>query len=153
VTDDFLPVSEEYPEPAPASDPSDSTADAQEDAVLIYDAPEAPAAEMPAAAPVVQPKRVGGLWVGRRTRLESLSHAVEMHPEEPANYVLRGEVYYQLREYALAETDFRRGLELAAEQVEANRWGFVAQALQDRALNGLEKTRRRLAGQVRDVRM
>jgi tetratricopeptide (TPR) repeat protein len=153
VTDDFMPVSEEYPEPASAGDPYNSAESAGGDAVLVYETPATLAAETPAAAPVVRPKRFGGLWVGRRARLESLSHAVEMHPEEPANYVLRGEVYYQLREYALAEADFQRGLELASEQVEANRWGLVAQTLQDRALVGLEKTQQRLARQMRDASM
>lgn len=152
MTDDFMPVSEEYPEPAPASDPSDGAEAVREDAIFVYETPETPAAETPAAAPVARPKR-SIFGEGRSARLESLSHAVEMYPEEPANYVLRGEVYYQLREYALAEADFQRGLELAAEQVEANRWGLVAQALQDRALNGLEKTQRRLARQAREARM
>lgn len=145
MTDEFLPGSEEYPEPVPVIDPSDGAAG---EVVLAY---EMPAAEAPLQSqPAAKPKRsfFGGLWAGRRTRIDALSHAIEMNPEEPANYILRGELYYQLREYALAEVDFQRGYILASEQVEANRWGIVAQTLLDRALYGLTKVQRRLAGQA-----
>lgn len=81
----------------------------------------------------------------RSRRLLDLEWAIEEFPDAPANYVLRGEVYLEANEYALAVMDFEQGLALAAEQFANADWGLVAQVLQDRALNGLEKARRRLA--------
>ena len=65
-------------------------------------------------------------------------------PESPVNYVLRAEVYTDLREYALAQADFQRAIELAQVQFELADWGFLDQAMRDRAVTGLEKVQRRL---------
>ncbi len=71
-------------------------------------------------------------------RLVALDAAIEQYPDTPTNFVLRGELYLQLGESELAALDFQRALELAQPQIEQNDWGIVAQAMQDRALRGLE---------------
>jgi tetratricopeptide (TPR) repeat protein len=81
-------------------------------------------------------------------RLHDLDDAIVMHPEAASNYVLRGEIYLQLREYALARQDFERACERITEQLEQDRWGLVAQSLQDRAQHGLETALRNLPDEV-----
>ena len=73
------------------------------------------------------------------TRLNELTDAIAMSPEAPSNYVVRGELYMELREYELAEADFQRGFELAQTQFETADWGVMEQVMRDRALAGLEK--------------
>jgi hypothetical protein len=80
---------------------------------------------------------------GIEQRLRSLSLAIEKHPETPANYVLRGELYLDVGENELAAADFQRALELAEAQFEASDWGGIAQVMRDRAEAGLEKAQRR----------
>lgn len=80
-----------------------------------------------------------------RQRLQGLDDAIALYPETTVNYVLRGEVYLELRQDELAALDFRRAFEMAAREVEHNTWGIVAQTLQDRALHGLNQAQRRLA--------
>jgi len=77
-------------------------------------------------------------------RLNKLTHAIEDAPEASVNYVLRAELYMHLREYALAQTDFQRGYELADLQFDMADWGLLEQAMRDRALTGLDKVKRRL---------
>lgn len=86
---------------------------------------------------------VFGSTEGTEQRLRGLSLAIEMHPDTPANYVLRGEIYLEIREYELAAADFQRALELAAAQFETSDWGGIAQVMRDRAEMGLEKTKNR----------
>lgn len=74
-----------------------------------------------------------------RRRLRELSLAIEFYPDAPANYVLRGELYVEMGMSELAAADFRQALTLAVEQVETERWGVVAQAMQDRADAGLRR--------------
>lgn len=76
-------------------------------------------------------------------RLLELDNAIIAYPDASANYVFRGEIYLELGEDELAALDFRRALELAGVELETNRWGLIAQTLQDRALTGLEKIRQR----------
>jgi tetratricopeptide (TPR) repeat protein len=76
-------------------------------------------------------------------RLRSLSLAIEKYPETPVNYVLRGELYLDVKEYELAAADFQRALELAAAQFEASDWGGIAQVMRDRAAAGLAKAQHR----------
>lgn len=78
-------------------------------------------------------------------RLEELNTAVTRYPEEPANFILRGELLLQLGDYVSALRDFRAGFEAASRQVETSNWGLMAQGMQDRAHAGLVKARR-LAG-------
>ncbi len=78
------------------------------------------------------------------SRLEHLTRAIENSPETAANYVLRGEIYMDMREYALAHADFQRGYSVAEAQFEVADWGLLEQAMRDRALAGLDKAQRRL---------
>jgi hypothetical protein len=89
-----------------------------------------------------------GQPVSDDTRLRELSLAIIEYPRSPSNYVLRGELYLHYREYARAEADFRRALLLAAEQVETQSWGILAQAMQDRALAGWRQAARHVPPEV-----
>jgi tetratricopeptide (TPR) repeat protein len=75
-------------------------------------------------------------------RIGRLTSAIELYPDSPANYTLRGELYLETMDYALATKDFRRALELVIEQVESEDWGIVAQTIQDRATDGLAQAER-----------
>lgn len=88
-------------------------------------------------------------WLGRGrdthadethgARLLELDQAIASYPDAAVNYVLRGEIYLELGQYALAAQDFQQGLTLAVTELENNRWGLVAQTLQDRAQTGLTR--------------
>lgn len=77
-------------------------------------------------------------------RLNNLTQAIDDAPESAVNYVLRAELYMQIHEYALAQSDFQLGYELSETQFELADWGFLDQVMRDRALLGLEKVQRRL---------
>lgn len=77
----------------------------------------------------------------RSERLAELNRAIITYPDAAVNYVLRGEVYAEMREYGLAQADFEQGLMLAEAQFEISDWGFMAQTVRDRALVGLDKVR------------
>lgn len=77
-------------------------------------------------------------------RLNNLTRAIEDAPESAVNCVLRAELYTGLREYALAQADFQRAIELAETQFELADWGLLDQVMRDRALVGLDKVQRRL---------
>jgi tetratricopeptide (TPR) repeat protein len=77
-------------------------------------------------------------------RLVDLAHAIATYPDAAVNYVTRGELYLHLGEFALAAADLRQGLALAQAEMDARAWGIVAQAMQERALKGLEQAERRL---------
>lgn len=93
-------------------------------------------------------QRLGNFFLGSAAdvaaRLNNLTQAIDDEPESAVNYVLRAELYMQMREYALAQADFQRGYELAQTQFELADWGLLDQAMRDRALLGLEKVQRRL---------
>lgn len=72
-------------------------------------------------------------------RLIALSRAIERHPESPANYVVRGELFLEIGQQARAAEDFQMALVLAEAQFANDDWGLVSQALQDRALAGLSR--------------
>ena len=80
----------------------------------------------------------------RAQRLRELNIAIDLFPQSPSNYVLRGELYLGAGANELAAEDFRRALELATQQVETQRWGVVAQAMQDRAEAGLQTVSKNL---------
>ena len=65
--------------------------------------------------------------------------------EAPSNYVQRGEIYMQMGEYELAVLDFEIALELAAEQFDEDKWGFLSQTQRDQAEYGLQRAQRKLA--------
>ena len=75
------------------------------------------------------------------SRVDVLTAAIELHPEAPVNYVLRGEALVEARDYALAAEDFRKALELAETQAETANWGYIYRALADRAREGLHRIR------------
>ena len=77
-------------------------------------------------------------------RLNNLTQSIEDAPESAVNYVLRAELYMSLREYALAQADFQRAIELAETHFELADWGLLDQVTRDRAIIGLEKVQRRL---------
>lgn len=100
------------------------------------------------AQPEAQVSLLAGLrrWLGldRQSlaeRLAELDRAVEAAPESSANLILRGEVLLDMGSFDQAEVDFQRGLELAEAQLEQSAWGVMEQALRDRALMGLERSR------------
>jgi tetratricopeptide (TPR) repeat protein len=74
-------------------------------------------------------------------RLVALTRAIERHPESAANYVLRGELFLDIGEKARAAQDFQAALRLTEAQFAEDDWGLVAQALQDRAIAGLERVK------------
>lgn len=79
-------------------------------------------------------------------RVRELSVAIELHPDSPANYVLRGELYLELGVAHMAADDFATAIDLAAAQIEEERWGLVAQPMLDRAIRGLYNAQNRFAG-------
>lgn len=93
-------------------------------------------------------QRIRGIFWGgsadTMARLNHLTQAIDDNPEAYVNYVLRAELYMQIREYALAHADFQRAYDLSDIQFELADWGFLEQAIRDRALAGLEKVQRRL---------
>ena len=78
-----------------------------------------------------------------QARLESLNDQIERYPDTASNYVIRGELYLEAQFYDLATQDFSKALELSEKQYETNDWGVVVQALQARAVQGLEQARRK----------
>lgn len=114
-----------------------SAVDAQSEAVV-------PLGEAPARHGLL--KRLRALLFGvsddaglMAERLITLSSAIEQHPDEAGNYVMRGELYLELNDHLRAAEDFERALELAEAQLERSDWGIIAQSVQDRALVGLER--------------
>lgn len=106
----------------------------------------------PNQASVRKPAKVGWLTMllfGSRSqraleaRLRSLNQTIELYPDAASNYVLRGELFLNVGEYAMAEADFRMALTLAETQFEISDWGLVEQATRDRAQEGLKRARRR----------
>ena len=74
-------------------------------------------------------------------RLYSLTHAITVAPDAMVNYVLRGELYLQRKQYELAADDFVKALELAEHELtvdDGKSLGLIAQGIQDRALTGYE---------------
>ena len=82
-----------------------------------------------------------GHWIGlsapSEQKLEALSQSIRHDPDAPSAYVLRGELYLKQKHYHLAKADFERAISLTDDMVHAARWGLVAQAMRDRALQGL----------------
>ncbi|MCB9450726.1 MAG: hypothetical protein H6672_04770 [Anaerolineaceae bacterium] len=72
-----------------------------------------------------------------------LDAAIAAEPENPVNYMLRGEYHLTNENPDAAEADFRLALDLASQQVEHANWGFVAQVVADRAQVGLKQAQQR----------
>jgi hypothetical protein len=75
-------------------------------------------------------------------RLRALNQAIAGADNTPTNYVLRGELYLELGAYKLALADFEHAEKLATYQLDEHNWGFIAQAMLDRAQAGMVKAKR-----------
>lgn len=94
-----------------------------------------------------------GLWrrlrgASTEERLAALNRAIAIHPDSPENYVLRGELYLNMRINELALLDFEFAQQWATNQYTEADWGVLAQALQDRAEIGAQRARKRLNQQT-----
>lgn len=81
---------------------------------------------------------------GRSTdqdRLADLNMAIELYPDAPTAYMLRGELFLMRQEYYLAQADFETALTLAEAELAHDNWGLVQQSVIERALAGLHRTR------------
>jgi tetratricopeptide (TPR) repeat protein len=72
-------------------------------------------------------------------RLQELTQAIEQYPNTAVNYLLRGELRLDMKEYELAQEDLQKALELAETQFEDDTWGLSAQSTMDRAKHGLQR--------------
>lgn len=71
--------------------------------------------------------------------LEALSMSIELYPDNPTSYLLRGEHFEAQRQFHLAAADYQQALTLAQDEVQIARWGLIAQVAQDRAMMGLRR--------------
>jgi tetratricopeptide (TPR) repeat protein len=104
--------------------------------------PEEETSEAEAQPPVTIWDRLRRLLfpgVNRGERLQQLNEAIADSPNAAVHYLLRGELYLERREVALATADFEEAAALAQQQIDAERWGIAAQAIQDKALHYLER--------------
>jgi hypothetical protein len=67
-------------------------------------------------------------------RLGNLTYAIERSPETASNYLLRGEIHFKLREWAFAEDDLNKAVDLAENELQEASWGLIPQSTRDRAL-------------------
>ncbi|MCQ3931101.1 MAG: hypothetical protein DPW16_11640 [Chloroflexi bacterium] len=72
-------------------------------------------------------------------RLRLLNRAIEQHPDAAVNYVLRGEYWLATDDRAAAQADFEQAILLGMVELEASDWGYLQQALIDRARQGLRQ--------------
>jgi len=93
--------------------------------------------EAPAADIAAQPAQ-GKRETLHLQRLAALTAAISAAPDDPINYVLRGEVRLALGDFDEAAEDFRRGLLLIAAIGETD-WGYLHSLLADRAQHGLRR--------------
>jgi hypothetical protein len=80
----------------------------------------------------------------QQRRLSDLNLAILDRPDAAVNYMLRGEIRLEQKQYELAREDFSQALELAEAQFQNEKWGIAAQAVMDRAREGLRHTLRYL---------
>lgn len=73
-----------------------------------------------------------------RSRIDLLTRAIDGNPDAAINYVLRGELWLQYEEPDEAMADFASAIQLAQQEVEASDWGYLPQALLERARQGLK---------------
>ncbi len=74
-----------------------------------------------------------------KSRLEELTDAIKAFPNSPTNYILRAEVLYALRDYEASAQDFYTGWKLAREAAQTADWGYIYEALIERAEAGLHR--------------
>ena len=77
-------------------------------------------------------------------RLTDLNLLILDRPDVAVNYMLRGEIRLEQKQYKLAREDFSQAIELAEAQFANEKWGIAAQAVMDRAREGLRHTLRYL---------
>jgi hypothetical protein len=142
----------------PSQDPRDAEQAARNEQIEHVDNPNRASsenlAEMPDELPEMRGERAEAL-PPMLSRLELLTKAIADQPEAPANYVIRGELLLDAEDYALAAQDFETALSLAQPLAESSNWGYINQALIDRARQGLrqcqrsnQKTKREIYGDV-----
>jgi len=78
----------------------------------------------------------------RSRRLRELNVSIEYSPESPTLYVLRGELFFERREYHLARADFEKAIAITEKFDPEAGWGVMEQVMCDRALEGLTKIQR-----------
>jgi len=78
----------------------------------------------------------------QQRRLQELNLAIEWHPDAAVNYLIRGELFLEQKQYILAQDDFETALDLAEAQLQGARWAVAAQGIRDRALHQLDQVRR-----------
>jgi len=66
-----------------------------------------------------------------------LSETIARYPDEPVNYLLRGEAWLSAGEVTRAAADFEVARGLARRRFAESSWGYAAQAYSDRAEAGL----------------
>ncbi|MBZ0319348.1 MAG: hypothetical protein K8L91_23260 [Anaerolineae bacterium] len=71
--------------------------------------------------------------------LRLLNRAIEQHPDAAVNYVLRGEYWLAADDREAAQADFEQAILLGMVELEASEWGYLQQALIDRARQGLRQ--------------
>jgi hypothetical protein len=155
MTDDFKPVSETSPDPLPFDEERDQSIELNnsetdfhpnDELVLAETGTASGGWETQTAKPILA--RIRQFLLGSEEqvaeRIRHLDEAIENAADTSTNYVLRGELYLSAREYSLARRDFQRAYELAASQFAHSDWGLMAQAMQDRALAGLQQAEKRL---------
>ena len=69
-----------------------------------------------------------------------LSQAIEADPDSPVNYVLRGQEWLALGEWARAQTDFLTARALAEDLLQGSAWGYLYQMYIDWADLGLRQS-------------
>jgi tetratricopeptide (TPR) repeat protein len=77
----------------------------------------------------------------RQERMRELTQAIEQYPETAVNYLLRGELHLEMKQYDLAQEDLEKALELAQINFDEEPWGLTAQSTMDRAKHGLQQIR------------
>jgi tetratricopeptide (TPR) repeat protein len=74
-------------------------------------------------------------------RLRHLNRAIEQNPDAAVNFVLRGEYWLALGVYTNAIQDFEDAIVLARQEWTFSEWGYLFQAMIDRAEQGLRLAR------------
>lgn len=78
----------------------------------------------------------------RLREVDELTDAIDHAPDEGANYLLRAELYMELKQYVLALEDYQQAQHLAEAALTREGWGISAQATRDRAIRGIAQADR-----------
>lgn len=74
----------------------------------------------------------------RAASVRELSVMLELYPDTPSLYLVRGELFYRRKDYALAKSDFQRAVDLAESDLSQKDWAIIDQAVADRARQWLK---------------